>query len=113
MSFEGNANSFLSISNQEDLRMGTGDFTIEWWQYQTDSNSWPRVFSMGNYPATIGVSIEGGTFYFWNGTARSFGSAGTYKNAWVHFAIARQGSTLRVFKNGVQLGSDLSISTNF
>ena len=113
--FTGTTSSYLTIANDEDLRFGTGDFTIEWWQYQTDSNANPRIFSMGTYPsASIGVSIEGGTFYFWiNGSPNSLGSAVTYKNIYTHFAIARSGSTIKVFKNGVQLGSNITSSYNF
>jgi VCBS repeat-containing protein len=113
MSFAGTASSFLSINSDTDLQFGTGDFTIEWWQFQTDTNSWPRVFSMGNYPAAIGVSIEGGSFYYWNGNARYIANLTGYKNTWSHFAIARQGTTLRVFRDGTQIGSNLTDSTNY
>jgi VCBS repeat-containing protein len=113
MSFAGTASSFLSVNSDTDLQFGTGNFTIEWWQYQTDSNSWPRVFSVGNYPAAIGVSIEGGSFYYWNGTARYVANLVSYKNTWVHFAITRQGSTLRVFRNGTQIGGDLTDNTDY
>ncbi len=113
--FGGVSNSNLSISNDIDFRMESEDFTIEWFQYQTDSNSFPRIFAIGNFPSTsIGVSIESNTFYFWsNGSFINFGNIFPYKNQWVHFAITRQGSNLRVFKNGQQIGSTTTNSTNF
>jgi hypothetical protein len=115
MQFAGTSTSNLSIANDVDFQIGTVDFTIEWWQFQTDNNSFPRIFAIGNYPSTsIGVSIEGGTFYFWsNGSPVSFGSATPYKNTWVHFAITRSGSSLRVFKNGTQLSTTRTNTTNF
>ena len=114
LSFAGNAYSYLTIANAPGLKFGTGDFTIEWWQYQTDTNSFPRIFQMGNYPsASIGVSIEGGTFYYWNGSPRAFGSLVSYKNTWVHFAICRSANSTTVYKNGIQFGSSLSDSTNY
>jgi len=113
--FAGNSNSNLSITNDIDFRMESSDFTIEWFQYQTDNNPFPRIFAIGNFPTTsIGVSIEDSTFYFWsNDSLVSFGSVFPFKNQWVHFAITRQGSSLRVFKNGQQIGSTVSNSFNF
>lgn len=118
--FDGTISSNILISNDIDLRFRTGDFTIEWWQYQTDNISYPRVFSMGTWNgiaalgATIAVSIESGRFYFWTGgTLINFGSVGTYKDTWVHFAITRSDSSVRVFKDGVQLGNTVTTTYDF
>ena len=114
ISFNG-TNQYVSLPGSSDWAVGTGDFTVEWFQYQTSfSSSWPRIFSVGSYPSTsIGVSIEGGTIYVWlaGGGPRLFASAGSISNQWVHFAITRSGTTLRIFKNGVQLTSGTN-STN-
>lgn len=113
MLFSGATSSGLAVANDVDLRFGTGDFTIEWWQWQTDGHSAPRVFSIGTYSsASIAVSLEGNTFYFWSGTANSMGTV-SLKNAWHHVAISRSGTSLRVFIDGAQLGSTLTNSTNF
>lgn len=111
----GNSTSNLTIP-ANNLIIGTNQFTIEWWQYQTDSKLYPRVFSVGNYStAQLAVSIEGGTFYFWRmGSNTAFGSVTPFKNQWVHFAITRDASNvLRAFKNGVRFGSTPTITTNF
>jgi hypothetical protein len=101
LSFLGNATSYLKIPNTNDFDFGTGDFTIEWYQYQTDNNPFPRIFQVGNHPtATIGVSIEpgtdealgeGGRFYYWmdGDSYYTFLVSSSYKNKWVHFAICR------------------------
>lgn len=107
--FSGNDTSYLRIPNTPDFNFGTGDFTIEWYQYQIDSNSYPRIFQIGTYPTTsIGVSIEGGAFYYWsNGSANLIISldSSTYKNQWVHFAIARSSGTTQIFMNGTSIYS--------
>lgn len=97
---------YLSYPASDNWAFGTGDFTIEWFQYQTDSSSFPRIFSIGSYPSTsIGCSIEGGNFYAWFPDGYSPGSAEPYKNTWVHFAIVRMSGMLYVYKNGILLES--------
>jgi hypothetical protein len=109
LSFQGNATSYLRIPNANSINFGTGDFTIEWYQYQTDSNPYPRVFQIGSYDdenVSIGVSIEegeGSSFYYWtNGTPNSVTTleSSDYKNKWVHFAICRSNNVTKVFMNG-------------
>ena len=113
MAFAGTTSSYLTVPNDIDFRFGTGDFTVEWFQYQTASASFPRIFAMGNYPSTtIGVSIEGGTFYLWIGGSAVFSQSVTTLNQWVHFAITREGSSLRVFRNGTQIGSTITNTTD-
>ena len=106
LSFIGDSTSYLRIPNVSDLNFGTGDFTIEWYQYQTDTNSFPRIFQMGDYGGTgisIGVSIEGGMFYYWRNNSPTgvlFLSQLQYKNTWVHFAISRASGVTQIFMNG-------------
>ena len=105
--------SHIDINADATLAMGTGDFTIEWFQYQTDSNNWPRIFAIGAFPnQSIGCSIEGGTFYAWCTGANSFGSVTPYKNTWVHFAMVRRSGMLYVFKNGVSIGTPVANTTD-
>jgi uncharacterized repeat protein (TIGR02543 family) len=112
-SFNGTANSWIEIAGSADWAMGTGDFTVEWFQNQTDNNSFPRIFEVGSTaqaPTLFGVSLEGLSFYGWASIsteygARNFGSLGTVKNSWVHFAMVRNGNLFSVFKNGTLLSS--------
>jgi hypothetical protein len=114
----GNTNSYIDIGNDIDIRFGTGDFTIEWFQYQTDSNLFPRVFSIGhNAPPTrpsLAVSLESNTFYAWLGGAPAInmGSITDYKNHWEHFALTRQNGNLRAFRNGTLLSSGTIANTS-
>ena len=118
LSFIGNATSYLRIPNTPDFNFGTGDFTIEWFQYQTDSNSFPRIFQIGTYGGggtSIGVSIEGGMFYYWrnnSATGVSYLDSSLYKNLWVHFAISRASGNTQIFMNGT-LMLTISDTTDF
>jgi hypothetical protein len=117
--FNGTANSNLSVPNDVDFRNGTGDFTIEWFQYATTvGNSFPRLFSIGSFASqSIAVSQEGSdssrTFYAWISGANAIESNQNYLNTWVYFALCRSGTNFRVFKNGTQIGTTLINSTNF
>lgn len=118
ISFDGTQSVNLSIPNDIDFRLGTGDFTIEWFQYLTSGGgAAERIFSIGTYSsASIAVSLEGTdtnkTFYAWISSANSI-TSGNFLNTWIHFAICRSGTSLRVFQNGTQIGTTLSNSTNF
>jgi hypothetical protein len=107
LSFLGNSTSYLRIPNTNDFDFGTGDFTIEWYQYQRDSNAYPRIFQVGSYGVgsgiSIGVSIEGGSFYYWRNGSFSLAKtllSSEYKNVWVHFAISRSSGVTKIFMNG-------------
>jgi hypothetical protein len=117
--FTASSTSGISIPNDVDFQIGTGDFTIEWFQYGlTGSNSAPRIFSIGSYSsASIAVSQEGSdssrTFYAWVSGANSMATSINILNRWIHYAITRSGTSLRVFQDGIQIGSTLTNSTNF
>jgi hypothetical protein len=118
LSFLGNDTSYLKIPNSTDLKFRTSDFTIEWYQYQTDSNEFPRIFQIGTLTSTgtsIGVSIESGNFYFWSNNTPNLAttlSSSAYKNKWVHFAICRSSGTTRIFMNGTSIYS-MSDNTDY
>jgi len=104
---------YITVPNGGIFQFGTGDFTIEWWQYQTGSNPYPRVFSIGTYPTAFGVSIESGFIYYWTNTASAaIRSAPGVANAWVHIAVSRSSSVTRIFLNGVQLGANIPDTAN-
>jgi hypothetical protein len=114
MRFTGLQNSNLLIANTRDLWLKDKDFTIEWFQYQTDNNPRPRILSMGTYTAnsrvnaTFAVWIESGTGILkicisgkivWESSP-----LGVYKHQWNHFALNRQNGILSVFRNGSRIG---------
>lgn len=105
-------NSYLSLPGNTSWALGTSDFTIEWFQYQTDSSPYPRIFAIGSYPATsIGCSIETGTFYAWFPNANSYGTV-SVKNAWHHFAIVKRSNNLYVYLDGTQISTAKANTSN-
>ena len=105
LAFTGGTTNALQYANEADFQMGSGNFTIEWFQYfQTGASSFPRVFSIGSYPSAFGVSIESGTFFLWRGNGAvetSFAVSGI-TNTWVHFAIVGENNTtIKIYQDGV------------
>ena len=108
--------SNIQIVTDTDINLENSDFTIEWFQYQTDGHSHPRLFQIGSYDTgtPIGVSIEGGTFYLWlNSTPYAiinFEADNEYKNKWVHFVVQRESNSITVYMDNAQIGSTINFT---
>jgi len=112
--FSSSTNSWISFPASNDWAVGTGDFTIEWFGYQTSTSQFQRVFSVGDFPnIKIGVSIESSTFYYWaNNSFRYSSSSSTVVNTWYHWAVVRQGGTTYVYRDGTLRGSSFADTNN-
>lgn len=113
-SFSSNVNSYISFPGSNDWAVGTGDFTVEWFGYQTNTSQFQRVWTVGDYPnIKIGVSIESSTFYYWaNNNFRYSSASSTSINTWYHWAVVRQSGTTYVYRNGTLRGSSISDPNN-
>jgi len=107
---------FPSVNNNERFVIGTGSFTVEWYQLMQYQTSFGRVFTLGVWPnAEIGVSIENAApnanFYLWldarGNTAATTNSASVrapYLNQWEHYAVVREeGVNVRIYRNGTPI----------
>jgi hypothetical protein len=106
--------SYITTPGSNSWAVGTGDFTVEWFSYQTTLTQFQRIFTVGNFPVIkIGVSIESGTFYYWaNNSFRYSSSGASTANQWIHWAVVRQSGVTKIYKNGTQLGSQINDSNN-
>ncbi len=111
----GSGTNFV-VNNNSSLALGSGNFTIEWFQYMLQSTTAIRIWAKGSWAADIhdiAVTIEGSentySFYLWiNSTTPFLGinMAGTLiENIWHHFAVVRNGDTFTVYRNGVSIGT--------
>ena len=101
-SFDGVTQQWISAAASSDFSPGTGDFTVEWFQYFIPGgDSFPRIFSMDLSPPRFEVSEESGTLYCWleNGAAGQF-NMDAYENTWVWMAISRISNVLYMFQDG-------------
>ncbi len=115
-SFISSVNSFINTPGSDDWAVGTGDFTVEWFSYQTTLSGFQRAYTVGNFASSgirTAVSIESGTFYYWaNGTFRYSSSGASTANTWIHWAVVRQSGVTKVYRNGTQLGSQITDINN-
>jgi len=112
--FTESVNSYLDLPPDQSWALGTGDYTIEWFSYQTPNTAgYQRVFTVDDYNSIdIGVSIENGSFYYWanNNAGTLVGSTGA--NTWYHWAVVRLNGVTRIYRNGTQFGSQITDTNN-
>lgn len=113
-SFSSSVNSYISTPASNDWALGTGDFTVEWFSYQTTLAQFQRIYTVDDYPSiSTGVSIESGTFYYWaNDNFRYSSASASTANQWIHWAVVRQSGVTKVYRNGTQLGSQITDTYN-
>ncbi len=131
--FDGSGD-FLSIPDNAAFDFGTGDFTIEAWVYiagnsapDSDTNRRAGIFS--TYPASgtlndaylldiYGTSATTGTglsFGSWQSGSLSVVntlSTTISQHVWHHIAVARSGTTTRLFLDGAQIASGTLANQN-
>ena len=104
---------YISVPGGSGFAFGTGDYTVEWFQYETDSNTFSRYFWYGATPS-FGLSIEGASYtpYVWGGGASSLGTTSNNRNSWIHYALVRISGSVKLYRNGTQSGSTITKTTN-
>jgi hypothetical protein len=111
-SFISSTTSFITTPGSTDWALRTGDFTVEWFSYQTTLIGFQRAYTVGNYVSSgirTAVSIENGDFYYWaNGNYKYESDSASTANQWRHWAVVRQSGVTKVYRNGTQLGSQIT-----
>ena len=114
------SSSYLSGPNTTALQMGTGDYTVEFWMYQTNVSATQVILEIGR-PTTSGTGFQidtiGGVVTVYGGatTGTLLITAGSTQvvNTWYHIALTRQSNSTRLFINGAQSGATVTDSTNY
>lgn len=100
---------YISIPASEDWAFGYDDFTVEWFQYQTQASppSYSRLFQVGGWPnQSFAVSIENGLFLLWLNNSSTYYvglEISNYLNKWIHFAISRVSGQVSVWQDGTKI----------
>jgi glucose/arabinose dehydrogenase/chitodextrinase len=106
----------VTIPDAPSLRLTTG-MTLEAWVYPTSvPNAWKDAVYKGNDNYYLSTSsqpnkrpVAGGTFS--GSLGETFGVSALTTNTWTHLAGTYDGSTLRLYVNGVQVASKAQTGT--
>ena len=101
-SFDGTGD-YLTVPGNSVFSIGTGNFTVEAWLYQTATNTYPGVLEIGVH------TVNGILFIASNGsTITAYGPGGFMGtatapplNTWNHIAWVRSGGTFKIYVNGI------------
>ena len=114
--FDG-SDDFLNVPDGTDFTVGSAPFTFEFWAYKTASGEdffWGSSNSSGsNSSMSYSVQTGGGSpsnslrAHVGDGSSLYTVNSGIdfILNKWVHIAFVRDGNTLRLFQDGVQVGT--------
>jgi hypothetical protein len=117
--FDG-ANGFAYYPNSgTNFNFGTGDFTIDWWEFRVDAVDGKPSFVLDAHvmtyqPLLVGYAASGSRFVYgstdqvnWDVINGLYMGTCTI-NVWTHLALVRKGNTFYAFKDGVLQGTQTS-----
>jgi hypothetical protein len=107
LSVDGNGD-YVAVANNSGLDFGTGDFTVEFWARFSSSVSTSQqlLYSDTSGGWFIGLFNNGEFGIGRSGVAWDhYASHSMTTNTWHHLAVARSGSSLRLYVDGAQVGS--------
>jgi len=111
------SNQYVLFSDSDDFDFGTGDFSIDFFEYRVaainssavlvrDTSVAPQAFLLGHEASGQWQLYMASNASTWDIAAASV--AAIDYNVWTHWAVVRNGTTFRAYKNGTQAFSTTS-----
>ena len=105
--FNGTNSGLKVISELTDFK-GVGDFTYEGWMYFNSVNTIQALFDLRGInvdAASINLFLKDGTIQLYQNGWKELGNSLVLENTWYHFSLVRQGTTYKLYKDGVLQGT--------
>ncbi len=122
MYFDGTGDYLVSRSDTNNYAFGTGDFTVEFWLRLNALPGAGPFFTLVDFrpEGTLGGAygttyLDGSTavLTYYANSANQITGTGLSTGVWYHIALARSGTSTRLFLDGTQVGSTYTDSTNY
>ena len=117
IAFDGTGD-YLSVASNADFNFGTGDFTVECWVYrnvlgaQHDILDFRTAGTSQNVPR-VTINSANVLSYYVAGATRITGGITVSASTWHHIAVSRQGTSTKLFLDGIQAGSTWTDTTTY
>lgn len=107
------SNSYLQVSDCS-TTFGTGDWTIEVWVYMTSVAGSRNIYDgRGSATQNIPTIYYNGALYYYVAGQNKITGGTLSANTWYHIAVARSGTSTKMFIDGTQTGSTYSDTYNY
>jgi hypothetical protein len=109
-----NGSSYISVPDNVASAIGTANFTIEFWFYNTDLVNQP-IFSLGSYATGIDFRISEpsastlGAYFYGVSKYAAFSTT----NIWQHVAIVRSSGVSTIYLNGAVFITGFADTSNY
>jgi hypothetical protein len=110
---------YLTVPTHPDFAFGTGKFCVDMWVYRTGGSGVLQVLAdfRTATPQVVPTLFLSATNYYpsltVNGAIVISGTTTVPLNTWTHIAVARSGTSTKIFMNGSQQGSTYSDTNNY
>jgi len=116
--FNRNSSQYMTLPAQEELKLGTGDFTIETWVFFNAIDDFGAMFDFRNTGTQVAPLLWAhyDNYFYWyiNGSTRIQGANDSIASGtWYHVAVARSNSVTKMFVNGTQVGNNYADTNNY
>jgi hypothetical protein len=99
----------------EQLKIGTGDYTIEfWWNFASTSGRQDLLW-IGSTSTRLGIlwNLNAGKLTYYPATDAISATVSFSTDTWYHIAVSRSSGTTKMFVDGTQVGSSYADTKDF